>query len=209
MSITLNTIRTSKIVAIIRLDNYDAAVEVARALVAGGITALEFTLTGSGATAAVSATRAALGDAVQVGIGSVLHPAQVEESVAAGAQFVVTPALRPAVINACQKHSIPILSGGVTPTELLTAYELGADMLKLFPARLGGPAYLRDILAPLPMLPIVPTGGVSAENARAYLDAGAVALGVGGNLVSAKAVKNANWAEITAAAQAVVAAVQA
>ena len=117
--------------------------------------------------------------------------------------------LRPAVIEMCQSHAVPVLCGGLTPSELLTAHELGADMVKLFPARLGGPAYLRDLLGPLPQLRVVPTGGVSAENARAYLNAGAAALGIGGNLVPARAVAQQDWAQITGAAQAIVAQVAA
>lgn len=202
----LETILATKIVAIIRLDEYSRAVEVARALVAGGITALEFTLTGKGAVQAVAAVREALGEAACVGIGSVLRPEEAADAIAAGAQFLVTPALRPRVIEACVSRDTLVLSGGLTPTELLTAHEAGAALVKLFPARLGGPAYLKDLLAPLPFLKVVPTGGVGPENARAYLDAGAAALGIGGNLVAAKAVAAGDYAQITAVAQACVAA---
>jgi 2-dehydro-3-deoxyphosphogluconate aldolase/(4S)-4-hydroxy-2-oxoglutarate aldolase len=204
---TLEAVIQRRIVAIIRLEQYDRAVDIARALLAGGISVLEFTLTGAGAHQAISATRAALGDAIHVGVGSVTEPAAAREAISAGAQFVVTPVLRPLVIKACQKLSTPILCGALTPTELLTAYEAGADMVKLFPARLGGPAYLRDVLAPLPQLRLVPTGGISAENARAYLDAGAIAVGMGGNLVPSQAVAQGDWPRITNAARECVAAV--
>jgi 2-dehydro-3-deoxyphosphogluconate aldolase/(4S)-4-hydroxy-2-oxoglutarate aldolase len=204
---TLEAVIQRRIVAIIRLEQYDRAVDIARALLAGGISVLEFTLTGAGAHQAISATRAALGDAIHVGVGSVTEPAAAREAISAGAQFVVTPVLRPLVIEACQKLSTPILCGALTPTELLTAYEAGADMVKLFPARLGGPAYLRDVLAPLPQLRLVPTGGISAENARAYLDAGAIAVGMGGNLVPSQAVAQGDWPRITNAARECVAAV--
>jgi 2-dehydro-3-deoxyphosphogluconate aldolase/(4S)-4-hydroxy-2-oxoglutarate aldolase len=198
---THEAVLQSRIVAIIRLEQYDRAVEIARALLEGGISVLEFTLTGAGAHEAISATRAALGDAIHVGVGSVTEPTAAREAISAGAQFVVTPVLRPLVIEACRALSTPILCGALTPTELLTAHEAGADMVKFFPARLGGPAYLRDVLAPLPQLRLVPTGGISAENARAYLDAGAVAVGMGGNLVPAQAVAQGDWARITAAAR--------
>lgn len=128
----------SRIVAIIRLEQYDRAVEIARALLAGGISVLEFTLTGAGAHQAISATRTALGDAIHVGVGSVTEPTAAKAAISAGAQFVVTPVLRPLVIEACQALGTPILCGALTPTELLTAHEAGADMVKLFPARLGG-----------------------------------------------------------------------
>ena len=201
-------LRAAKIVAIIRLDEYSRAVEVAQALAVGGITTLEFTLTGKGAIEAIGAVRAALGSTICVGIGTVLRAEEAQAAIDAGAEFLVTPALRPAVIDVAVKRSTLILSGGLTPTELLTAYEAGAEMVKLFPARLANPAYLKDLLAPMPFLQVVPTGGVSAENARAYLDAGAVAVGIGGNLVPAKAVATGDFAQISATARACVAAVQ-
>ena len=203
---TKDRILAGKIVAIIRLEEYSRAVDVARALVAGGITALEFTLTGRGAVEAVGAVRGALGDAACVGVGSVLRPEQADDAISGGAEFLVTPALRPDVIARAVSRGTLVLAGGLTPTELLAAHEAGAGLVKLFPARLGGPAYLRDILAPLPFLKLVPTGGVSAENARDYLAAGAVALGIGGNLVPAPAVARGDFAQITAAARACVAA---
>lgn len=204
----IEQILARKIVAIVRLDNYERAVDVARALVDGGVTVLEFTLTGSGAINAVSTVRQALGDAACVGVGTVLTAADAHAAIDAGAQFVVTPAVRKPVIAACVNRNTLALSGGFTPTELLDAYEAGAALVKLFPARAAGPNYLKDILAPLPFLKLVPTGGVSAENARDYLDAGAVALGIGGNLVAKKAVAAGAWDQITAAARACVAAVQ-
>lgn len=195
-------ILTTKIVAIVRLAEYSRAVQVAEALVAGGVSVLEFTLTGRGAIEAISETRAALGDRACVGVGSVLRPEEAEAAIEAGAQFVVTPALRKHVIATCVNRKTLILSGGFSPTELLDAYEAGAELVKLFPAQQGGPRYLKDVLAPMPFLPLVPTGGVSAENARDYLNAGAVALGMGGNLISAHAVASGAFERITAAAQA-------
>jgi 2-dehydro-3-deoxyphosphogluconate aldolase/(4S)-4-hydroxy-2-oxoglutarate aldolase len=196
-----------RIVAIVRLERYDRAVEVARALADGGITAIEFTLTGDGANEAIAACRAALPD-ILVGVGTVLDELASSAAITAGAQFVVTPALRPKVILSCKAYGVPILCGALTPTEALTAHELGADMIKIFPARTVGPAYIRDLLAPLPFLKLVPTGGIGPENARAYFDAGAVAVGIGGNLVSAKAVAAEDWAAITSVARACVTAVE-
>jgi 2-dehydro-3-deoxyphosphogluconate aldolase/(4S)-4-hydroxy-2-oxoglutarate aldolase len=209
MSTVIDAILETRIVAIVRLERYDRAVEIARALLAGGISVVEFTLTGAGAYDAIAATRAALGDAVQIGVGTVLNVDAATASIDAGAQFVVTPTTSPAVIRACVARGTPILSGALTPTEALTAHEAGAAMVKLFPARFGGPQYLRDILAPLPFLQIVPTGGVSAENARAYIDAGAVAVGIGGSLITAQAVAQADWGRITAGARSVVEAIKA
>ena len=205
----IQQILAQKIVAIVRLDDYSRAVDVARALVAGGVSVLEFTLTGRGALEAISATRKALGDAACVGVGTVLKPEDAEAAIDAGAEFAVTPALRRQVIAACVQRQILVLCGGLTPTELLDAHEAGAELVKVFPAEAGGPKFIKAVLAPMPFLKLVPTGGVNLENAREYLAAGAVALGIGGNLVSNKLVAAGAFEQITSAAQAYVAAVHA
>ncbi len=203
----IQQVLTTKIVAIVRLDDYARAVEVAQALAQGGISVVEFTLTGKGAIQAVTNVRQALGDAVCVGVGSVLQPDEVVAAIDAGAQFVVTPALRKPVIAACVNRDTLAIAGGFTPTELLEAHEAGSALVKLFPAQQGGVRYLKDVLAPLPFLKIVPTGGVSPENAREYLAAGAVAVGIGGQLVAKQAVALGQFDQITRAAQSCVAAV--
>ncbi len=200
-------IAREKIVAIVRLANYDSAIDVARALLAGGVGVLEFTLTGRGAIEAITAVRAALGETVCVGVGTVLAAEQVTAAVAGGAEFVVTPAVRLPVIEACVRANVPCASGALTPTEMLTAHEAGSTFVKVFPATIGGPRYLKDVLAPLPFLKLLPTGGINAENARAYLDAGAVAVGIGGNLISAAAVAAGDFAAITGVARACTSAV--
>ena len=198
----IQQILAKKVVAVVRLNDFTRAVEVAQALAAGGINILEFTLTGQGAYDAISATRKALGDAVCVGVGTVLAPDQAEAAIDAGAQFAVTPAVRRQVIAACVRRQTLVLCGGFTPTELLEAHEAGAELVKVFPAQLGGPKFIKDVLAPMPFLKLVPTGGVSPENARDYLSAGAVAVGLGGNLVSNKLVAAEAFDEITATAKA-------
>src|SRR6266849_673685 len=198
-----------KIVAVIRLHDYKHAVATARALVAGGIPILEFTLTGQGAIDAVMAARKALGDSVVAGVGTVLKADDAEAAIGAGAQFVVTPAVRPAVIAACVNRQTLSIAGGLTPTELLAAHEAGSELLKVFPAQVGGPRYIKHVLAPLPFLKLVPTGGVSAENARDFLAAGAVTVGIGGNLVSNRLVAGGAFDQSTAAAKACVAALAA
>lgn len=205
----IQQILSQKIIAVVRLDDYNRAVDVARALAAGGVTVLEFTLTGHGAIEAVSATRKALGDAVCVGVGTVLMAEDAEAAVDAGAQFIVTPALRRQVIAACVKRQTLVVCGGFSPTELLEAYEAGSELVKVFPAQLGGPRFIKDVLAPMPFLKLVPTGGVSPENAREYLNAGAVAVGIGGNLVSNRLVKAEAFDQITRTAMACVDAVHA
>ncbi len=208
MTQILDSLLSTRIIAVVRLERYDQAVPVAEALLQGGISAIEFTLTGSGALEAIAQARTALGTAAQIGVGTVLAPDAAEAAISAGAQFVVTPAVRPAVIATCRAHGVPILSGALTPTEVLAAHEAGADAIKIFPARAVGPLYLRDLLAPLPGLLLVPTGGIDAGNARAYLDAGAVAVGIGGSLVSAQAVTRQDWSQITSTARACVEAIQ-
>ncbi len=200
----IDDILKKRMIAILRLEHYDQALEIAEALLAGGISILEITLTGRGAHEAISIIRRTSGDRVRVGIGTVLHPQAVKEAVDAGAEFVVTPVLRTSIVEACQSLQVPIICGALTPTEALTAYEAGADLIKIFPARFGGPAYLRDLLGPLPQLRLVPTGGVSVENAHAYIEAGAVAVAAGGNLVASQAVANEDWVTISANARAYV-----
>jgi|HigsolmetaAR202D_1030399.scaffolds.fasta_scaffold00554_10 Entner-Doudoroff aldolase len=207
MNAVLDAIASTRIVAIVRLDQYDRAVEIAQALYDGGISAIEFTLTGQGVSEAIQAIRTTFGDKVQVGAGTVLTPDAARQVIDAGAQFLVTPTINAEVISLSRARETPIICGALTPTEALHAYELGADMIKIFPARAFGPAYIRDILAPLPQLKLVPTGGINAKNARDYLDAGAAAVGIGGNLVSKQAVQSNDWAQITSIARACVEAV--
>lgn len=200
MTTVIEDITATGIVAIVRLEHYDQAIEIALALLAGGISVIEFTLTGRGAFQAVTAVREACAERAKIGIGTVLDPRMATEAIVAGAQFVVTPVMSVDVIEACRSAGVPILCGAFTPTEALAAYEAGAELIKIFPARLGGPQYIRDLLAPLPQLRLVPTGGVSIENAPAYREAGAVAVGVGGNLIPGQAVASGNWEQITAQA---------
>ncbi len=198
----------AKIVAIVRLDTYDRAVEVAEALYAGGITAIEYTLTGTGALTAIERVRVAMGERMLVGVGTALRADDATQAAAAGAQFVVTPALRPAVIEAAAQAGIPTACGAFTPSEALTAHECGAAFIKIFPARALGPGYVRDVLAPLPFLRIMPTGGIGAHNAKEYLDAGAVGVGIGGSLIPAPAVRAGQWQVLTDGARACVDAIK-
>jgi len=201
-------VAAAKIVAIVRLEHYDRAVDVAHALYAGGITAIEYTLTGSGAFAAISRVRAAMGERMLIGVGTALTEADARGAIDAGAQFLVTPAVRPAVIATGVRAGIPTACGAMTPTEALTAHENGAAFIKLFPARTLGPGFIKDLLAPLPFLKVMPTGGIGADNLKSYLDAGAVGVGIGGSLVPAKAVEAGDWQVLTNGASACVAALK-
>ena len=196
-----------RLVAIVRLRDGAALLEVAEALVEGGITTLEFTLTTPGAITAIERCRARFSEAVVVGAGTVLDPDGARRCVAAGAQFLVSPGVDPDVIAAARDGGALAMPGAMTPTEILAAWRAGADVVKVFPARALGPRYIADVLAPLPEVPLMPTGGVDATNAADYLRSGAVAVAVGGNLVDPAAVARADWAALTARARALVDAV--
>ena len=197
MGPVIETLQDARLVGIIRMPRYEFAAEVAQALAAGGLKLLEFTFSGEGAAQAIASARASLRDEIHVGAGTVLTPTQVKQAAAAGASFIVTPVVDLQVIAACQEYRLPILCGAFTPTEITTALEAGVSLIKLFPARIGGPQYVRDLLGPFPNLRLVPTGGVSPENAHSYLEAGAVAVAMGGSLVRASDVTNRNFSEIT------------
>jgi 2-dehydro-3-deoxyphosphogluconate aldolase/(4S)-4-hydroxy-2-oxoglutarate aldolase len=141
------------------------------------------------------------GDRILMGVGSVIDPQTVDAAVAAGAEFIVTPVTKPEVIAAANRLNKPIASGAFTPTECLLAHESGADFVKLFPAEFNGPAYVKTLLAPLPQLRIVPTGGVTPQTAGAFLAAGSVALGVGSALVSKEILRDRDWKQLTARAE--------
>ncbi len=206
MDDALKAILATRMLAVIRLDRYDRAVETAQALLRGGIPALEFSLTGAGAYEAIAAARAALGDEGFVGVGTVLQLDDVRRAVDVGAQFVVTPVMRTGIIDVCKANGVPVICGAFTPTEAVAAHEAGAELVKIFPARALGPQYIRDLLSPLPMLRLVPTGGIGPDNLRAYLDAGAAAVALGSELLPGEAVAREDWARITALARACVAA---
>lgn len=197
-----------KLVAVVRLDSGEQLVKVAEALKAGGITTIEFTTSTPGAIDMIKEASARFGDEVLMGAGTVLDPETARAAILAGADFIVTPTLNLATIELCRRYGKPIVPGALTPTEILTAWQSGADMVKVFPASLGGPSYVKAVLAPLPQIRLVPTGGVSADNAAEYLKVGAVALGVGGKLVDKAAVTRGDWGAITSEAQRLVSAVQ-
>ena len=197
------------VIAVVRLNDLTDAVPVATALIAGGVRAVEFTFTNRDAAGAISAAAAAVGGDGFIGAGSVLDPETARTAILAGAQYVVTPTTKPATIEMCRRYGVLSLVGALTPTEMLTAAEAGADYIKVFPATLGGPKYLKDVLGPLPQLRLIPTGGVSVDNAAEFIAAGAVAVALGSNLVDEATVAAKGWNEITRRATAIAAAVHA
>ena len=176
------------VVAIIRTQDSSAVGGVVDALARGGLRALEVTMTVPRAIELIEEIVPTLPPDFLFGAGTVLDADTVHRAARAGAQFIVSPVLRPEVIKAAHDNGIPVLPGCFTPTEILTAWELGADLVKVFPATSVGPGYLRDIRGPLPQVKLVPTGGVSVDNAGDWLRAGAVAVGVGSALVDPKAI---------------------
>ncbi|QYM78326.1 bifunctional 4-hydroxy-2-oxoglutarate aldolase/2-dehydro-3-deoxy-phosphogluconate aldolase [Horticoccus luteus] len=205
---TIAKIKAEKVIALIRAQNPDGLLDCAKALAEGGLTSIELTMTTPGAIRMLEKATSELPDFL-FGLGTVLDAETARAGILAGASFIVTPALRPDVIQLCRRYSIPVFSGAFTPTEIVNAWEAGADAAKIFPAEFFGPAYIKSVKAPLPHIDMVPTGGVNAENVGAFLKAGAMATAAGSSLVEAAALKDKNWAAITAKARAFVAAVAA
>lgn len=196
----LQRLKDQKVIALIRADSAESLLDCARALSAGGLGAIELTMTTPGAIEMVAKVAKALPDAL-LGLGTVLDAETARAGVAAGASFIVTPAVRPAVIAACREMDVPILSGALTPTEACNAWDAGADVIKIFPAEFFGPAYIKSLKAPFPKMQFLPTGGVTPQTVGDFLKAGAFATAAGSALVSPAALKARDWAAITAKAR--------
>lgn len=202
----LDLISRTRVVAIVRLPALQDAIALARALLDGGVRVFEFTLTTPGATEAITEVAARLPEVAAgqaaVGVGSVLTPEDAHAAIDAGATFVVSPVVKPDVMDVCALRQTPIFPGAYTPTEIEAAWTAGAAAVKVFPIRGLGPGYIKDVREPMPFLKLMPTGGIDASNIGAYLKAGAVACGVGGALVDKADVAARNWAALTARAKA-------
>ena len=194
-------IQDGHVVAVVRLDDLSKAVELTRALAAGGVTSVEFTFTNPRAAEVITTVRDAVGDSAFIGAGTVLDAETARIAILAGAEYIVTPTFRPATIQMCRRYSIPTVIGAFTPTEILSAWESGADFIKVHPASLGGPKYFKDVLAPFPHIKLIPSGGVTLDNAADFIKAGAVAVGLGSALVDPKTIASGDWAAITARAK--------
>lgn len=192
----IGRIRETGVIAIVRLTENRQLGAVAEAIEAGGLDIIEFTMTTPGALDAIAET-AARKDDVLIGAGSVLNADMAHQAIAAGAQFIVSPNTDPRVIGAAHDDEKPAIPGAFTPTEIVRAMELGADMVKVFPANSLGPGYIKAVLAPIPGAALLPTGGVTLENAPAFFAAGASAIAVGGELVNDALVQAGNFEAIT------------
>ncbi len=194
---TLRALREIGLVPVLRAESVEHAMALATAIAAGGVTVMEVTMT---VPSAVEVMRRMARDLPQVlvGAGTVLDPETARICILEGARFVVSPALNVRTIELCQRYSIPVLPGALTPTEIVTAWQAGADVVKVFPASaMGGARYIRTLKAPLPQIEMIPTGGVSLETAREFLEAGSFALGVGADLVDARAIHEGRHEKIT------------
>lgn len=188
---------TPGIVSVVRLDDPGQIPSICEALIAGGVVAIEITMTVPNALDAIRHASNQFGDRALIGAGTVLNAGMARQCIAAGAEFVVSPITRLEIIEAAHAADKPVMIGAYTPTEAQTAHEAGADFIKIFPADKLGAGYIKNLRGPLPHLRIVPTGGVDLNTAADFLKAGCVALGVGGSLLTPQLLKNADWPELT------------
>jgi len=188
-------------VAVIRTDSIERALGAANAVIAGGFRIIEITYSFNGVTEAIAKLSDANENDLLIGAGTILNRGQVREAVGAGARFLVSPCVLPEVIDAARELQVAIIPGAFTPTEIYTAYSLGADIVKIFPAVRYGPEYLRALRGPLPQIPIMPTSGVDATNVAEWFRAGAVAVGAVSSVLDPVLIRNGDWAELTQRAQ--------
>jgi 2-dehydro-3-deoxyphosphogluconate aldolase/(4S)-4-hydroxy-2-oxoglutarate aldolase len=204
----LEEITRSGVVAVIRANSAEELKNITLALNKGGVKALEITMTSPGALETIKAVSSELGDSAIIGVGSVLDTETARAAILAGAQFVVSPVFKPEIITLCRRYNKICIPGAFTPTEILSAWEAGADVVKIFPATKLGPGYIKDLKGPLPQIKVTPTGGVNLENTADFIKAGAEFVGVGGAMVDKKLVAAGKWDELSALAAKFVQAVQ-
>lgn len=186
-----------KAVAVLRVKEEDKLQSVIEAIYAGGISVAEITVTVPNAIQLIEKMNQKLDKNIIIGVGSVLNSSIAEDAINAGAKYVVSPILKKEIIDTSHKHNVPVMPGCFTPTEIQTAFEYGADIVKVFPADVVGMEFFKAILAPMPHLKLMPTGGVSLTNAGEWLKAGACALGIGSALLDKKAIQESNYSILT------------
>ncbi|QDU95727.1 bifunctional 4-hydroxy-2-oxoglutarate aldolase/2-dehydro-3-deoxy-phosphogluconate aldolase [Lignipirellula cremea] len=197
----LQRILDGGIVAVIRAESGELLVDVAEALAAGGVDAMEVTFTVPRAVNVLERVADRLGDKIILGAGTVLDPETARAALLAGAEFIVSPIVNREVIQLCRRYDKIVMPGALTPTEVVAAWEAGADIVKIFPSDLTGPSYLKALHGPLPQIRLMPTGGVNLDTAADFLKAGACALGIGGSLVEAKTVAAGDFDRIESLAR--------
>ncbi len=202
-------IEQSGIVAVIRMKDPAKVQAVVDAIAAGGVRAIEVTMTVPGAVGLIASLAPRMPAGFLLGAGTVVDPETARQVIDAGAQFIVSPIFRRSLIEACHERSVAVTPGCFTPTEILEAWDAGADIVKVFPATALGPGYIKDVRAPLPQVKLMPTGGVTVENAGEWIKAGAVAVGVGSALLDTKAIDSGDYGVLRAKAERIVANVRA
>ncbi|MBO1003974.1 bifunctional 4-hydroxy-2-oxoglutarate aldolase/2-dehydro-3-deoxy-phosphogluconate aldolase [Pseudogracilibacillus auburnensis] len=185
----LAELQKSGLVAVVRESDLDNIIPICEALAAGGINAIEITAETPGVAAIIEKAVQDMGDKLLVGAGTVLDPEAARSVISAGAKFVVSPTLNIETIKTVKRYGIVSIPGALTPTEILTAFEHGADMVKVFPASTFGPSYVKNIHGPLPQIPLMVTGGINLDNMSEYIQAGAAGIGLGSNLVNPSTLK--------------------
>ncbi|HET7221377.1 MAG TPA: bifunctional 4-hydroxy-2-oxoglutarate aldolase/2-dehydro-3-deoxy-phosphogluconate aldolase [Vicinamibacterales bacterium] len=195
----------SGVVAVIRMKDADKVQAVVDAIAEGGVRAIEVTMTVPNAINLIATLAPRMPKGLTFGAGTVLDAETAAKVIDAGAQFIVSPVFRRSLITACHERGVPVTPGCFTPTEILDAWDAGADIVKVFPATALGPGYIKDVRAPLPQVKLMPTGGVTVENAGEWIKAGAVAVGVGSALLDTKAIEAGDYAALRARAERIVA----
>ena len=198
----LKRIRATGLVPVIRADSADDAMRAIEAIGEGGVNVFEITMTVPGAVELIQAVVTRFGRDMIVGAGTVLDSATAERCIQSGAQFVVGPSFDAGVVEMCRRHDVPVMPGALTPTEIVNAWTAGADVVKVFPCgAVGGASYIRALKGPLPLIELMPTGGVSLDTTAAFIKAGAFAVGVGTELVNMQAIRDGDAAQLTARAR--------
>ncbi len=192
---SLDSVIENGVIAVLRGLRTDNALNIAKALIGGGVNTLEITMETPDALSIIKNIRTQLGDSVVVGAGTVLDSETARAAIMAGSQFIFSPTVNVETIRITKRYGVASVPGAFTPTEILKAYEAGADAVKVFPAGVLGPAYLKDIKGPLPQIPLIPTGGINLENAADFIKSGAIAIGVGGSLVNMKMENSSDFLE--------------
>ncbi|WP_375510347.1 bifunctional 4-hydroxy-2-oxoglutarate aldolase/2-dehydro-3-deoxy-phosphogluconate aldolase [uncultured Nostoc sp.] len=199
--IWLSQLQKHRAIAVIRAPKIEVGQQMAMAIASGGMQLIEITWNSDRAGELITRLRSEL-PACTIGTGTLFNVQQLEEAIASGAQFLFTPHVDLAMIQAAQKKDVPIIPGAMTPTEIITAWSQGASCVKVFPVQaVGGADYIKSLQGPLGQIPLIPTGGVTLENAKEFLQAGAIAVGLSGELFPKKLVTEGNWAAIASGAR--------
>ena len=193
----MDLIRKTGVIAIMRAKSSEQLIRAADAIREGGVRVIEVTMTTPGALSVIEQAVSRYGEDVLFGAGTVLDAESARAAILAGAQFIVSPSFKASLVEICRRYSVPVIPGGYTPTEVLTAWECGADMVKVFPASFGGPALIKAIKAPLPQVELVPVGGVNLDTTADFIRAGAAAVGVGSALINQRLLDSGDFGALT------------